>query len=124
VSLELGQALAGQGSHPDRRVKPWKHRAARSNSHDAVVIRQGFDGDFGFSWRAGLRLMTVVGGFDLCGVAVVEVTVEPFVVEPCDPYAGRDLEIAPRSPLRASAAGLRCSSVLNNANTDSAIALS
>ena len=52
---------------------------------------------------------------------------EALLVEPRDPAAGGDLEVVealPGPPLAASAAGLRCSSVLNSPMTDSAIALS
>jgi hypothetical protein len=80
----------------------------------------------GFSGRSGLRSMTVVG-FDLGRREVVELALDPLLVEPRRPAAGGDLQVfeaSPRAPLAARAAGLRCSSVLNSPITDSAMALS
>src|SRR5919197_387134 len=50
--------------------------------------------------------MTVVAVFDLGWGEVAEFAVEAFVVEPCDPPAGRDLEVVESAP-RSAVAGER-----------------
>ena len=51
-----------------------------------------------------MRIVTVVGRFDLGWRVVVELAVEPVLVAPTDPAAGRYLEVV-ESPPRSSVGG-------------------
>ena len=55
----------------------------------------------GFSGRVGLRMVTVVGIFDLCRGEIAELAVEAFLVEPRHPSAGLELEIIDAFPVPA-----------------------